>query len=144
MPTSPSELLFSGVTLACLGAAALVLALRTGLHGAWLLLVAVSPLAVLCRFDVRVFSFHGLMHASVVYRILEGGAPPDDPLLAGSPLPYPWLHHLLVAWLCRMLEVLPGTGFALLSAVALPATLWLLYRCRREDVNRDVSVWMKC
>ena len=57
------------------GAAALVLAAIRSRTPGWLLLgAACLPVAaILLRDDVRIFSYHGLMHTSLVYRILAGG-----------------------------------------------------------------------
>jgi len=73
--------------------------------------------------DHRLISFHGFLHQSIAYRILEGGVPPFDPLFAETPLLYPWAHHLLVAGLCEATNVSPASLFAVLNLVLLAGTL---------------------
>ena len=72
--------------------------------------------------DLRVVSTHGFLHTSIVYAIVDRGAPPECPLLAGEPLYYPWAHHQLVAWLMEGLRLSPSTGFAVLNVLALAGT----------------------
>jgi hypothetical protein len=103
---------------------------RSGPLVATLLLTA-PVAALLLKDDVRVYSFHGFLHTAIVYRILEGGVPPTDPLLGGEPLLYPWAHHLVAAGMVRLLGLSPATAFALLNLAALGLSAWLAWRIAR-------------
>jgi hypothetical protein len=89
----------------------------------------------------RVYSFHGFFHVSVVYRILCGAVPPDNPIFSGEPLLYPWIYHALAAALSRSLRVSPPWAFALTNLCALAVTLRLVYlTAERTFRERDVAV----
>jgi hypothetical protein len=74
--------------------------------GSWLIpaltFVPVPVVALFSRqFDL--VGWHGFMHASPIYRILEGGpVPPEEPLFAGGTLRYPWVEHWIVAHLAQL------------------------------------------
>lgn len=55
-------------------------------------------------------SYHGLLHSAVVYEILRGGAPPQNPYFAGEPLHYYWGYHLFAAYLVRIAGIDPLTA----------------------------------
>ncbi len=73
--------------------------------------------------NLRVYGYHGLMQAGIVYEILNGHLPPHNPLFAGQPLLYPWGYAFWVALLSRMLHISPFYSTALLSTVALAGIL---------------------
>lgn len=75
---------------------------------------------------LRIFSKHGLFHASVLYRISELGVPPDNPLLAGEPLRYHWGYELLGAAVSRAGGMPPSWSFALVNLGSLALVLSLL------------------
>jgi hypothetical protein len=81
--------------------------------------------------DVRLVSVHGLIHTGIVYQILNGGLPPDNPLLAGQPLQYPWGFHVCVAAVCRAFQITPAWSFALINLVSLGACMMLIARIAR-------------
>jgi len=76
----------------------------------------------------REAGFHGFMHASYVYAIMEQGLPPEDPLFAGEPLRYPYLLNGLLAQCLLRVAITPGTCFALVNLLALSATIFVIYR----------------
>lgn len=103
--------------LGAVAAVFLLLRLRAPL---WVFLaLALVPTIVLSA-DVarRTVAVHGLMHLGFVYEILERGAPPENPLLGGEPLRYPWAHHLAVAGAAG-LGIPPGLAFAATHVLAL-------------------------
>lgn len=103
-----------------------VLAILLERRGAWSrLLVGLLPFLLA---NILCYSSHVQMHSSIVYRIVVGGAPPDNPLLGGEPLRYAWIHHYLVAKLCGLIGITPPWGFTLLNLVALGLTFLLLYK----------------
>ncbi len=80
----------------------------------------------------RVYSYHGFLHLSIVYQILEGGLPPANPILAGEALRYMWGPHALVAWLAAALEVSPAWLFALQNLLALAVAILALQAAGRR------------
>lgn len=109
------------------------LALRWRLRGGWLLVLACLPVAlVLLKADVRTYSYHGLLHVSLVYRLLAGPFPPTDAFFAGEPLTYPWAHHALVGVFARLLSADPFTIFASMNLALLALTVFTLYRTAAE------------
>lgn len=120
------------------GAAAAVLALIRLRAPGWVLVaLGCAPVVALYALaDVRAISFHGFFHTSIVQRILAGGIPPSDPLFAEQLLLYPWAHHLWVALALRWTGLPPATGFAILNALALAATLIAVFAIAR-DAFRD-------
>lgn len=114
--------------LSAAGVAAVLCLLRLRAPTWAFLLLGLVPLAVLLRDEVRIYSYHGLMHASILYRILAEGIPPTDPFVAGGTLHYPWAHHALLALAVRVGDLSPPTAFALFNVGALAATLYALHR----------------
>src|SRR5258706_12220603 len=51
----------------------------------------------------RVYSSHGFWHHAIVYEILNGQFPPQDPLAAVERLLYPWGMHFVAAGVSRLL-----------------------------------------
>ena len=80
----------------------------------------------------RVVSFHGFFQYSIVYEILNGHLPPENSLLAGEPLFYPWAEHVVLAAIALALRVSPALACALLNVVCLVAALYLLSRIARD------------
>ncbi len=80
----------------------------------------------------RVYSFHGFLHLGVVYRVLCGALPPDNPTFAGAPLLYPWAYHVLAAALSRGLDVSPPWAFVGINLACLAATLTFLFRAAEQ------------
>src|SRR3954462_6596152 len=74
--------------------------------GVWLIpALAFLPVPVVALFSRQfdLVGWHGFMHSSPIYRILEGGPlPPEEPLFAGGSLRYPWVEHWIVAQLARI------------------------------------------
>lgn len=131
-PVAPT----TSIALAAVAAAvifALLLRLRRPLP--WLLLLALLPVLLL-ELDAgwRSSSFHGLMHASIVYELLERGPPPGNPLLAGTPLRYPYAHHWLIAQVMRAVPLPPTWLFAATNLLCLPLFLWTV-----DAVARRIS-----
>lgn len=100
-------------------------------RGWWLaaLLLPVALItAVLLEESWRIYSHHGLLHSSIVYAIHDRGVPPENPLMAGAPIGYPYGHHALLAFVMRLVPLAPPWLFAATSWLALAATLLLLDR----------------
>lgn len=79
----------------------------------------------------RVYSVHGFMHAGIVYQIVHGNIPPDDPMLGDVALLYPWGYHLLTAFIVKVLNISPFYCFAIINVVSLGVCLILLYKISR-------------
>ncbi len=101
---------------------------RRGRRWTLILLVvapALTPLNALWRDN----AYHALMHASIVYQIADYGLAPENPLLAGEPLRYPYLQHWIAAFAYRGLGLSPGATAALANLAALlslSAAVWWL------------------
>ncbi len=108
-----------------------------------LLILLILPVVALIFINPKwaLGGWHEFLHASVVFNIINGLVPPEDVLLAGYPLKYPWAHHYLVALLCQAANIAPPMGFALLnilalivSAVAIFMTAQLLHPTRYTGI----------
>lgn len=100
----------------------------------WILMVCglwIVGCVYLINPDVRIASVHGLFHTGIVYHILNGGFPPDNPLLSGQPLRYPWGIHAIAAAVCRIFQITPAWSFALINLVSLGACMVLIARVAR-------------
>jgi hypothetical protein len=125
---SPAQWILVLLAAAC-AAGAVIALIRLRFPAPVLLALACLPVAaILCKDDVRVFSWHGFQHTAIVYRILAGDVPPTNPFFAGEPSHYPWAHHAVVAALVRLLDVSPPTVYALTNLAMLVATVFLLHR----------------
>jgi hypothetical protein len=118
------------VGVSALFSAALLLALRKRVGGWLLLLLGLSPAALIYLTNpcVRIYQAHGFAHVSMMYQILNGFVPPDNPLLGGEPQLYPWMHGLLTAGLVFAFRIPPTFAFALINLLALAGSLTLVYR----------------
>lgn len=96
------------------------------------LILAFVPLSILLLYIWnpvwRIYSDHGFMHQSIVYRLMSGEFPPTSPIFAGQNLLYLWGHHYLVAALAQLTNFPLSWLFAILNLVALVAALFLAYR----------------
>jgi len=129
--------------LAAATLAVLMLSLRWQLPGSWLAVLAGLPLVVLLLdAEFRIYSFHGFVHTSVVYRLMAGELPPSDPLLAGEPLLYAWALHALMAGAASAARLTPPTCFAIFNVITGVATSVLVYRiATRITENRRAAVF---
>ena len=98
---------------------AVILRLKKSIY--LLLTLLISPVVTLIFINPKwtVIGWHEFMHASIVFNIMTGLGPPEDVLLAGYPLKYPWAHHYLVALLCQIAHISPPMGIAVLNILAL-------------------------
>jgi len=79
--------------------------------------------AAIARSTRLQISHHGTMHASIIYQILHGQVPPQNPMLAGSPVNLYWIYHLYLAAGVRWLCLSPVQLQAVVNGVALIASL---------------------
>jgi len=95
-----------------------------------LLALLILPVVALIFINPKfaVVGWHEFMHASIVFNIMHGLVPPEDVLLAGYPLKYPWAHHYLVALLCQIAHIAPPMGFALSNIIALIASAVAIFK----------------
>ncbi len=104
--------------------------LKIEINNLFLLLFGLLPTTIIYLLNPynRVYSAHGFMHTSFVYQIANGIFPPENPLIAGEDLLYPWGVHLLVAVISQVLQVTPPTVFALLNIISLLLTIILIFK----------------
>jgi hypothetical protein len=100
----------------------------------WLLLWGLVPvlLVYLLNPGFRVYSFHSFMHGGIIYQILNGNVPPNDPVVAGFPVRYPWGPHLLAAWISKAVRVSPFYSLAAINIVSLWLSMVLAYKISRQ------------
>ena len=110
---------------------------RREAHPLWLIAIVAVPIGLLhLDTDWRLFSVHGLMHASMVYEIFERGLPAETPLVAGTPLQYPYGVHVLVAGILRVMPISPPTVFAMLNISCLIGSIVVFDRIARGGIPR--------
>lgn len=104
--------------------------LRSDRSQYFLLALLLLPLLGLLFFGGtwRLVGYHEFLHASIVHDIVKGSFPPEDILLAGYPLRYPWAHHYLIGLLGRLLHLSPSTGFALVNIIALIISAVIIFK----------------
>ncbi|MBN2447488.1 MAG: hypothetical protein JXO22_12220 [Phycisphaerae bacterium] len=125
-----TPLLFKSLAIGVLPVAA-VLLLGRRRRGPWLLLaLGMLPLVLVYVLNPfhRIYAYHGMMHTSIVYQVIERGLPPENPWLAGEPLAYPWAYHLVIADAARWFSLPLSVCFAAVNCVCLLVTLIALYR----------------
>ena len=79
----------------------------------------------------RIFSVHGLMHSNIVYEIMHGNIPPQNPLLGGQPLLYPWGHYFLTAMISRSFNISPPWAFAAINVFSYIGIAYLIFKISR-------------
>ena len=107
------------------------------------LILSLIPLCILLLYVInpvwRIYSDHGFLHQSIVYRLMNGEFPPSSPLLAGEPLLYLWGHHYLVAGIAKMTDLPLSWIFAFLNLIALSAALVFSYRLASQFRGRSLD-----
>lgn len=83
----------------------------------------------------RVYSHHGLLHASITYRLYHTGAPPTHPFLADRPLPYYWGYHWLAAKGVA-LGMTPSWAGVVINLLALAGSLLLAWWIAKRLLRR--------
>ena len=103
----------------------------------WYVLLTVLTMAVMYALNPnnRVYSYHGFMHAGIVYQVLNGNIPPLNPLLGGEPLLYPWGYHLLAAGSSSLLNLSPAYSFAFINVLSAVIVLVLAYKISQTLVS---------
>jgi len=96
----------------------------------WLLLWGITPLIMLYALssNLRIYSFHGFMHAGVVYQLLNGNIPPFNPVLGEQVIRYPWGWHCVASLITKVLAITPFNAFALINIVSLCLAMVLVYK----------------
>ena len=111
-------------------AVALFWLLKIKANNLLLLLLGLLPIVIVYIINPynRVYSAHGFMHMSFVYQIYNGIFPPQNPLIAGEDLLYPWGIHLLVAAIIKVTQISPSSIFALINVLSLLLTIVLVFK----------------
>lgn len=78
--------------------------------------------------DNRIFSFHGFMHSGIVYEIMHGNIPPQNPLFGGQPLLWPWGHHFLAAMISRSFNISPPWAFAAINVLSYIGIAYFIFK----------------
>lgn len=100
------------------------------IHLLWVIALAVFThhMVFVLNPSWRVYYSHGLFRGSLVYQILQGHAPPLDPLFAGGPVKSPWAFPWLAAQIVQFFEITPFRSFQLINSVCLGLCIWIVYR----------------
>ena len=106
-----------------------------------LLLLGILPVVLIYTANPnnRVYSYHGLSHASVTYQIANNTIPPSHPFLAGYPLRYHWGYHLLAAMCGKAFNMSPFVAFAAINTLSLLFCLVLVYRISARLVSNGLA-----
>jgi hypothetical protein len=99
------------------------------LAGAAIFLLGIVPPLVQPALRVR---DDALLHLPVIQRILAGSFPPENPFLAGTPLPYFWFYHVVMAGADRLSGMPLPLSLTLLNVQALFLLLLALDRIARR------------
>lgn len=83
----------------------------------------------------RIYSSHGFMHTGIVYEILNGHLPPNNPLLAEVPLYFPWGHHFLAAVFVKVFNISPSWAFCAINILSLLGIVFIIYKISRMLIN---------
>ena len=114
----------------------------------WPMLLILALALVMAYQDAQLalMSNHGLMHTSIVYELANRGAPPENPLLAGEPLYYPYGHHYLINALMPLTSLSPGWWFVLCNVITLLLLILLIDRlaalCSSDRWFRGLAVFI--
>jgi hypothetical protein len=105
-------------------------------------LVAFLPVPIVALFSPQfnLAGWHGFMHASPIYQIMDRGViPPEDPLYAGGTLRYPWVEHWIIAQISRFTganaHVIALCAEAVAFLIFLAAVAWLASTVTRDRVT---------
>lgn len=122
------------ITLAMVNAPALLLMVRSFHTGemprwrsvaTWLLFISL-PAAYLSKWladvQVRANWGHAWNHADIVYQLASGRLRPEEPLLAGVRLAYPWLGHVFEGVVAFVADRPPNSFYLLINLAWLAAT----------------------
>jgi len=99
----------------------------------WALLIFTAILAGVYKLNPnnRVYSFHGFMHAGMVYQIMNGEIPPSNALMSGHELPYPWGYEYITAKITDAFNISPFYSFAIINVVSIAVCMILIYAVSR-------------
>jgi hypothetical protein len=103
--------------------------------------IAILLLTYLLNPNNRVYSFHGFIHAGIVYEILNGNIPPSNPFLAQEALHYPWGYHLLAAGITWICHITPFYAFMIINIISLLLSMVLVFKISSmliKDTNANV------
>lgn len=76
--------------------------------------------------QIRANHGHAWTHADIVYLLANGELRPEEPLLAGVRLAYPWLGHVFQAPISFLLDRAPSASYLLTNIVWLLAAIVLV------------------
>jgi hypothetical protein len=83
----------------------------------------------------RVYSHHGLIHTSIIYRIFHTDLPPTHPFLGDQALPYYWGYHFLAAQLVS-LGLAPSWAGVVINLVTLLGTMLAAWWIAKQFLRR--------
>jgi len=99
----------------------------------WFVLIFVSIIVFIYKLNPnsRIYSYHGFLHAAMVYKILNGEIPPSNALVAGKNLSYPWGYEYITARITDIFNITPFYAFAIISIISLAVCMMVIYKISR-------------
>ena len=148
MPTRPGFIrpLDQYDSFALILAAAITLLVAVSIRrqgGPWMIgLAAFLPVPIVALFakQFSIVGWHGFMHVSAMYQIMDRGVVrPEESLFAGAAIRYPWIEH----WITAKASLITGANPLVLSLVAetvayavfLASAAWLASTVTRDRVT---------
>ncbi len=121
--------LLTSLVLSAILVAILFRAVKSRSGNWWLLLTSALLVASVLSYPLyRIYSYHGFRNLNIVYQLLDGFLPPENPLLAGNIFHYPWAYHLLVGAASYITHIAPTILFSLVTIAVLLLTLVTVYK----------------
>ncbi|HEX6764363.1 MAG TPA: hypothetical protein VF103_02770, partial [Polyangiaceae bacterium] len=110
-------------------------------------LIAFLPVPVTALFSKQfdIVGWHGYMHASAMYQIMDRGVNvPEEPFYAGGSLRYPWVEH----WIMAKASLLTGVHPLILALIAetvayaalLAAAYWIASKVSKDPLVIGLSM----
>lgn len=105
----------------------------------WALLVFTGILVLVYKLNPnnRIYSYHGFMHAGIVYQILNGEIPPSNAVMAGTKLTYPWGYEYIAAGITDIFDITPFYTFAIINIISLLVCMVVIYKISRLLIKDD-------
>jgi hypothetical protein len=86
--------------------------------------LSVSVLYVMQASNPRlVVSWHGFLHTAIAQQFPVAQLPPENPFVAGEPLPYYWFYQMLAAGMSAALDIAPIRAFQVMILASLALTI---------------------
>jgi hypothetical protein len=89
-------------------------------------------------------SWHGVMHSAIIYQILNGNIPPNDPFIIDYPTNFYWLWHYLLAIICLVFKINPLVSGLFINSLSLAITLISIWLIVSAKVKKRILSFFGC